>query len=40
MTPHSDPGLWLPDAIGWCWTRGNHWRDTITPHIGRTITEQ
>ena len=29
MTPHSDPGLWLPDALAWSWTRGGAWRETI-----------
>lgn len=38
MTAHSDPGLWLPDGIAWCWTRGGSWKEAITPLIVKTIS--
>lgn len=29
----SEPLLWVPDAIAWCWARGGQWRELATPLI-------
>ena len=26
---HSDPLLWVPDAVAWCWTAGGEWRGAV-----------
>ncbi|HVK20032.1 MAG TPA: hypothetical protein VM677_01595 [Actinokineospora sp.] len=28
-----EPGLWLPDAVAWCWGAGGEWRKRIDPVI-------
>jgi hypothetical protein len=28
---HAEPGLWVPDAVAWCFARGGSWRDRIQP---------
>ena len=39
--PHADPGLWVADALAWCYSAGGPWRQTIAPMVGqaRSITE-
>lgn len=29
----SEPLLWIPDAIAWCWARGGEWRELAAPLI-------
>lgn len=29
----SEPLLWIPDAIGWCYGAGNDWRRRISPAV-------
>jgi hypothetical protein len=29
----NEPLLWVPDAIGWCWGRGSHWKQLIGPCV-------
>jgi hypothetical protein len=31
----SEPLLWIPDAIGWCYGAGAHWRLRVMPAIDR-----
>ncbi len=31
--PHRCPGLWLPDALAWSWTRGGVWRQLVMPMV-------
>jgi len=30
LPPHSDPLLWVPDAIGWSYGRKGQWRNKVT----------
>lgn len=40
LPPASDPGLWLPDAIGWCWTRGGSWREAVAPLVRHVVDQE
>jgi hypothetical protein len=33
MPPHSDPLLWVADAVAWCSSAGGAWRERITPLV-------
>lgn len=28
---HEEPLLWVPDVVGWCYARGNPWRQRVLP---------
>lgn len=32
---HEEPLLTIPDAVAWCWTKGGHWRSTISQIVAR-----
>jgi hypothetical protein len=33
QTPNTEPGLWIADAIAWCYGAGGLWRKRVTPMI-------
>lgn len=30
---HSEPLLWMPDAVGWSWAKGGSWKQLVTPLV-------
>ncbi|HEY3557036.1 MAG TPA: hypothetical protein VGL05_06225 [Kribbella sp.] len=32
LAAHSDPMLWIPDAVAWSWAKGGEWRDLVAPY--------
>lgn len=37
MRRHEDAALWVPDALGWSYTRGGTWRTRIAPIVSAVI---
>jgi len=35
--PRTEPLLWIPDAIGWAYGRGNPWREMVSSGIEKVI---
>lgn len=31
-----EPGLWVADAVAWCWVKGGEWRDLVAPRVVST----
>ncbi|GAA4685444.1 hypothetical protein GCM10023197_46580 [Gordonia humi] len=31
--PHEEPGLWISDAVAWCYTKDRQWRGRVQPLI-------
>ena len=29
VPPSLEPMLWVPDAVAWCWAKGDHWRADV-----------
>ena len=36
-SPRSEPLLWIPDAVAWCYAKGGEWRRRIDPLIVEII---
>jgi hypothetical protein len=34
----TEPLLWVPDAIAWCWARGGDWKQVVTPLVAKVHT--
>jgi NAD(P)-dependent dehydrogenase (short-subunit alcohol dehydrogenase family) len=32
LAAHTDPMLWIPDAVAWSWVKGGEWRDCVAPY--------
>lgn len=32
LQPHQDAGLWIADAVGWSWRRGDQWKRKVKPY--------
>lgn len=37
LPARSEPLLWIPDAVAWCWTTGDHWQRRIASGLGEII---
>jgi len=34
----SEPLLWIPDAVAWCWVKDNNWRERAKPVVRNVVT--
>ncbi|MBE1875445.1 hypothetical protein [Myceligenerans pegani] len=34
---HSEPLLWIADAVAWCWQRGGVWREMVMPAVSQVV---
>jgi hypothetical protein len=37
VPPHTEPGLWWPDAIAWAYGAGGRWRAMVESRVCATI---
>lgn len=37
LPARSEPLLWIPDALAWCWTAGGQWRRRLEPRLAEVV---
>ena len=38
LSPRTEPLLWIPDAVAWCWAKGGVWKDRVLPLVDEVRT--